>query len=377
MDFWNEQALMTALMPGGQQPQKTAQTEKKTPEDSFQKLLDKQQSAQSAKPEAKADAPKEADAAPEGKPVKTEESQTVEVIDPKELEKQMALAAMAVMQNPVVPAAEPVEPNDPGLAYIVEPEDGEFELVPIPKEVWEKGYSVSREPLADTEQAFTVPKETDVAEELKPQEAEVPTETVEPEVEQKAVETKTASSDLEVQAESSDAEEPKEAVEAPETPVFKDVQSVPVKVGEAPKAEEAPEVPVEKQIGGKIVQAVEAGETRVELQLEPENLGRVTVEMTIRENGTLHVALHTESGRTANLLERGLDNLHMMLARNAQQDVQVEVQRQEESQRQDLYDGRQGHPQQQDQQHQRRQERRESEDFLQQLRLGLVPVDGE
>ena len=53
----------------------------------------------------------------------------------------------------------------------------------------------------------------------------------------------------------------------------------------------------------------------------------------------------------------------------------MEVPRQEESQRQDLYE------QQQEQHRQRQQEQRRKqtsgEDFLQQLRLGLIPLDGE
>ena len=125
-----------------------------------------------------------------------------------------------------------------------------------------------------------------------------------------------------------------------ETPVFENVRDIPVKVGEAPveEPEPEPEIPVEDQIGPKLAQALNAGDTRVELQLNPENLGHVTVEMTLAENGSLHVTLHAESGKTMNLLEKGLDNLHLMLARNAQQDVQVEVQKQEESQQQNFYD---------------------------------------
>ena len=73
-----------------------------------------------------------------------------------------------------------------------------------------------------------------------------------------------------------------------ETSVFEDVKAVPVKVGEAPKAE-APEQSVEKQIAPKLTEALENGQTRVELQLTPENLGKVQVEMTWSQDVSLHV----------------------------------------------------------------------------------------
>ena len=148
-------------------------------------------------------------------------------------------------------------------------------------------------------------------------------------------------------------------------------------MGEAPKAEK-PEMPVEEQIAPKLTEALQKGETRVEVTLTPENLGKVTVEVTLREDGTLHVALHAESSQTRGLLERSADNLMAMLGRDARQEVQVEVPRQQESQQQNFYDdGRQGRGQQEHGQQERRQEQRSGEDFLHQLRLGLVPGDGE
>lgn len=163
-----------------------------------------------------------------------------------------------------------------------------------------------------------------------------------------------------------------------EAPVFQDVREIPVKVGEAPAAEETPETPVEDQIGPKLAEALKSGDTRVEIQLAPDTLGKVTVEVTLREDGTLHIALHAENSQTRGLLERSADNLMAMLGRDARQEVQVEVPRQQESQQQNFYDGQQGREhqgRQQEQEHQ--QERQGGEDFLHQLRLGLVPGDGE
>ena len=98
--------------------------------------------------------------------------------------------------------------------------------------------------------------------------------------------------------------------------------------------------------------------------------------MTTGEDGKLVVVLHAENRDTQNLLSKDMSRLAELLGRESQQEVRVEVPRQEESQRQDLYE------QQQEQQRQRQQEQRRrretgGEDFLQQLRLGLIPMDGE
>ena len=142
--------------------------------------------------------------------------------------------------------------------------------------------------------------------------------------------------------------------------MFEDVRAVPVKVGEASKTEEAAE-PMEKQIGPKLTEALRSGETRVEIQLNPENLGKVTVEMTWSRDGGLLVQVHAENSRTQNLLEKNTAGLEALLSRETQQEVRVEVPRQEESQRQD----------------ERRKQESSGEDFLQQLRLGLIPLEGE
>jgi flagellar hook-length control protein FliK len=70
-----------------------------------------------------------------------------------------------------------------------------------------------------------------------------------------------------------------------------------------------------------------------------------------------------------------MDVLRDLLAGQSQKPVQIEVPRQESGEGKDArYDGSgNGHPRQQQEQH--RQRRQESgQDFLQQLRLGLVPL---
>ena len=359
------------------------------PADDFQKILER--SSGDAKPEAKPGSESEGKAGSkpagsktEAKPQEGEAApKTQEAVpgteDLKTLENQMALAAMAMMQSPAVVMPEEQAPQEAenGILALaaVDPEAAvempvQAETVPAGEETFqmlpEEGAS-NAEGMIQQKEAGELPVEAEQAPQTVETESEAP---------EMAVSVTKGGEE----AVSQDTGKDETPVDTPvETPVFENVRDIPVKVGEAPveEPEPEPEIPVEDQIGPKLAQALNAGDTRVELQLNPENLGHVTVEMTLAENGSLHVTLHAESGKTMNLLEKGLDNLHLMLARNAQQDVQVEVQKQEESQQQNFYDGRGGHAQHQDQRRERREEQRDSENFFQQLRLGLIPGDGQ
>lgn len=170
-----------------------------------------------------------------------------------------------------------------------------------------------------------------------------------------------------------------DGVEQMPQPVFRDVESAPIKVGDAaPAAETAKTQDVEQQLAGKLSNALQKGDTQVKIQLEPANLGSVQVQITHSQNGTLHVVLSAENVHTQGLLERSAAGLQGLLMNSTTQNVQVEVQRQQESQQNDFYDGHNGHDQNSEQQerHQRQSQQR-GQDFLQQLRLGLIPLDGE
>lgn len=289
--------------------------------------------------------------------------------DPQELEKQMALAAMAVMQNPVVPVEQVTAPVETAVTEAapveIAAETAETPVMDVPVTA-EAAETVSQEGAEETVERLP-------QEQTKPVETEVQT------AEDTAGETEvkvTAAGTGETRQETDAQDTPEENMA--ETPVFQEVRDIPVKVGEPAAAEEIRETPVEDQIAPKLAEALNAGDTRVEIQLTPENLGRVTVEVTLREDGTLRVALHAENSQTRGLLERGADNLAAILGRDTRQEVQVEVPRQQESQQQNFYDGQQGREhRERGQQQEHRQERRDGEDFLHQLRLGLVPGDGE
>ena len=164
-------------------------------------------------------------------------------------------------------------------------------------------------------------------------------------------------------------------------PLFHDVQAPPVKVGEVEPTVRTEEtgVNVVKQVDDGVALAMEKGESMVRIQLNPENLGSVTVEITRSAEGIIRVALNAHSGETRGLLERHAGELQGLLSSRTQQSVEVNVQRQQESQQNQNhnYDGRNGSARDGGQQHRRRQEQSGSVDFIQQLRLGLIPADGD
>ena len=341
-DYLYAQTLSKMAAQLGQIPAAPVKDSEAKPADDFRKLLDQKKGETVPKTEPKADA-KPAERT-DAEPQTQETAPAVE--DPKELEKQMALAAMAVMQNPVVTEESLQEVPE---EMIIPVEEASAEVMSVQLEAPQASAQEAGQPVLTEDAAGETAEGAE-------QTVEAPQAEVKP-AERDTVEIKVTAREDAAQTEDSGEEDTPS--DAPvETQVFKDVR----------------EIPVENQIGGRLAQALNAGDTHVEIQLNPENLGRVTVEMTFAENGSLHVTLHAESGKTMNLLEKGLDNLHMMLAKNAQQEVHVEVQKQEESQQQNFYDGRGGHAQHQGQRRERREESR-SGDFLQQLRLGLVPEE--
>ena len=184
------------------------------------------------------------------------------------------------------------------------------------------------------------------------------------------------SEDIEIDAESD--ETGAEAMVG-EMPRFEDVEAAPIKVAEAPERAEN-SAPVEQQVAVKLSDLLESGESKVQIQLEPVQLGKLTIELTRSADGTLSVLLDAENAQTRSLLERHMGNLQEALADRGQRAVQITVEHNEESQRQDnqqrddFYDGRNG---QNSQQEQRRNEQRGGADFMQQLRLGLIPLEDE
>lgn len=153
-------------------------------------------------------------------------------------------------------------------------------------------------------------------------------------------------------------------------PVFGELEHLPVKVAEPQAVVEAETPDVEVQLAKQIDKACKNGATKLEIALSPETFGTVTVEMIRTEDGALRLMMTASTDRGQTLLEKHASGLQGMLAESNRAPVQVEVQRQSESQwTQHSYDREGGGGQQQQQ---RRQQHNENQDFLDRLRLGLT-----
>lgn len=161
-------------------------------------------------------------------------------------------------------------------------------------------------------------------------------------------------------------------------PLFREVETAPVKVGETYELDTtSPEMDVD--LAETIRTAANEGVQKLEIQLNPQNLGKIVVELTQSTDGTLQVVLHTANAKSSGLLSQHLDSLNAALQNLGQQaQVHVEVARNQDSSSAQQHPFQQADPDghgQQQQQQQRKESQSESDDFLQQLRLGLFSTE--
>lgn len=214
---------------------------------------------------------------------------------------------------------------------------------------------------------------------------EVRTETAEPT--EAAPEQKTEAVEVEVKdAPETSGERPKEKEPEPQgegtqlqqQPLFRDAETAPVKVAENYKSVDTQQPDMDEKLASSIQRAAEDGAQRVEIKLNPVNLGQITIALTRDEGGVLQVAIHAANGKAESLLTQHLDGLHAALQAYGQE-VKVEVQRnqeapQQQNQHQADPDGHNNQQHQQQREHQEHKEER-SGDFLQKLRLGLFETE--
>lgn len=162
-------------------------------------------------------------------------------------------------------------------------------------------------------------------------------------------------------------------------PLFKAFEGTPVKVGENFHTVDTQAADMDAQLAQAIQEAAQSGEQSMIIKLTPENLGNLTIQITQSGDGALQVVLHANSAKAAGVLNEHLDSLNLALQNLSGSPVKVEVQRHEDSQQAQQHPFQQadpdGHNRQQQQQQQRRQEEARSEDFVQQLRLGLFKLE--
>ncbi len=179
--------------------------------------------------------------------------------------------------------------------------------------------------------------------------------------------TKETEEDLEVELDGDEVQQ---------SNLFKKVESAPVKVAETVNAQEPD---AGEQIANKLMKAVDDGDQTVTIQLTPENLGTITAQITRTADGLLQIVLQATNSEATNLLNSQLGNL-ISAMQSGGQSVTVEVQQPQESEEGQEQadaganpDGKNQNEQSQDQ----RKDEALSEDFLQQMRLGLTDFSDE
>ncbi|WP_312279909.1 flagellar hook-length control protein FliK [Oscillibacter sp.] len=180
--------------------------------------------------------------------------------------------------------------------------------------------------------------------------------------------------DLLRSSQSNEALQPENADAGAPQPLFRETDAVPVKVGE-PVADTT-RTDLDDQLSEQVGKALRDGAQQVKLRLNPDHLGTLTIDLTRTQDGALQVVFHTTTEKAADLLSRHADSLSALLQSNSQSTVQVEVRRQEETQQYQQQSQQQDRQQEQGRR-QQDQRRQSGEDFLQQLRLGLVTLDGQ
>lgn len=162
-----------------------------------------------------------------------------------------------------------------------------------------------------------------------------------------------------------------------ENAVFGEVKAAPIKVGEsAVKPEASARTPdVESQVSKRLAAALQTGETKVEINLEPKYLGTVKIEITQANDGTLRILINAENAQTRSLLDNHALNLQSLLADRGQA-VKVEVAQPQQSPQEDQTGQYNEEKEHSGREQEQREEKKQhsAEDFLQQLRLGLIPI---
>lgn len=163
--------------------------------------------------------------------------------------------------------------------------------------------------------------------------------------------------------------------------IFGETRTVPFKVAELkqpeaavqPEAANAPE-----QLAQHIQQALLNGESAVRVNLNPANLGSLTVEIARLSDGTLSIVLSAATEKAASLLEKHSGSLQNLLMNSNQGQVRVEVENRMSDQPTQQFLNPEGEREQQGQQRQEQRQKEQetpAEDFMQQLRLGLISLE--
>lgn len=346
-------------------PQAGTQTQDKRFRDLMQQKQQQTQPTDSAKPV-------------QGEGEQTDPSQQAPAQESDSLRQQMELAAALAAQSAVVvilPQVEAQIPNQQQTAVV--PLQGELAQPALPLDS-NPVQQMQHQPEGDAQPLPLQPLDQTQTQ-TKPEGQAVATQTQDAVQAAPQTQTGQGKSQLDAQPQNGprqQGEEAKITVEAPGTqPLFQSVDSAPIKVAAAPVLD-TQDPQMEAKLTSEISRALDKGEMHVEMRLAPESLGNVVVELTRSGDGTLQVLLRAADPKAVSMLKDHAAGLSALLQSGTQANVQIQVQQEQpaSNQQQPMWQ-QQGDGRGQNQREQQQRPRQEqSDDFLQQLRLGLVGI---
>lgn len=133
-------------------------------------------------------------------------------------------------------------------------------------------------------------------------------------------------------------------------------------------------------MAGVLSRAIQGGADLVRIQLNPANLGSVTIELTRDAAGAISIVMTPETARAADLLSSHTTNLMASLAQRGENVANVQVNMPENSENAGMMMNPDGHngnaPENEEEGRKKKRENRtegvNAADFLSQLRLGLI-----
>lgn len=156
--------------------------------------------------------------------------------------------------------------------------------------------------------------------------------------------------------------------EVQNTPLFQNVESTPIKVGEKAPVLDTQSPNMEQDLKDIIKYNLKADGDKIEIQLNPSNLGKITVEL-VQKDGSMSVLVTAENSKTLSLLAQHAGGIETMMQERLSQPVQVFIEQQQPEQQ--FNDSQKQNNRQNQNNQNNKPSKDEQQNFIDQLRLGL------
>ncbi|MGB5824011.1 MAG: flagellar hook-length control protein FliK [Proteocatella sp.] len=150
--------------------------------------------------------------------------------------------------------------------------------------------------------------------------------------------------------------------------IAKTAETIKIKVGDLQETRPAQFI---KEVSQKIYIS-NAGDNEYEIQLEPEQLGKIKVKISF-EQGQTNISLICTNSKTLNLLSENISSLSQLIQDNTKTEVTVNTQEENDY----VNDGQRQNEKQQQQEQRNRQNGKEDQnpEFIDQMKLGLWEIE--